>query len=294
MLVLDLPGHGLSDRPDAGYEIEWYSRLVARWMEALELSQVDVVGHSLGGGIALMLLRLCRPRIRRLVLAAPGGLGTEITLALRFAWLPVIVERLGQPFMALGARLALGRWRFKMPRGHISELNAMNARRGTARAFARTVRGLVSWRGQRHSFFLHAHELGELPPIAVLWGDRDAVVPIAHGRALAQAVEGARFEAFIGRGHYLHRDDPPAFLQAVRGALDAALWPPMRLRVGPPTGALVVGAASDVAQPVAALVSSPARWRLRIGWPLRLERAGSPHIERAHRPDVERPDVEIR
>src|SRR5579859_6728071 len=62
VLVLDLPGHGLSDRPDTRYELAWYSRLVASWMEALGLSQIDVVGHSLGGGIALMLLRSCRWR----------------------------------------------------------------------------------------------------------------------------------------------------------------------------------------------------------------------------------------
>ncbi len=236
VLVLDLPGHGLSDRPDAGYELEWYARLVAGWMEALELPAVDIVGHSLGGGIALMLLTLCRPRIRRLVLAAPGGLGREIAFILRLAAFPGIVEHLGQPFMALGTRLALGRWRSKLPPSRIAELNAMNARPGTARAFARTARGLMSWRGQRHSFLRRAHELDELPPIVVLWGDRDAIIPIAHGKALLRAVEGASFVELSGCGHYLHHDDPQAFLQAVRGALDVAFWPPMRLRAAPPAG----------------------------------------------------------
>ena len=80
VVVLDLPGHGTSDRPNAGYELTWYAKIVAAWIETLGLTrdeQVDVVGHSLGGGIALMLLQVCRPRIRRLVLAAPGGLGRE-------------------------------------------------------------------------------------------------------------------------------------------------------------------------------------------------------------------------
>ena len=233
VLVLDLPGHGLSDRPDAGYELAWYARLVASWMEALGLSQVDIVGHSLGGGIALMLLRLCRPRIRRLVLAAPGGLGKEISFVLRLASLPGIarvVERLGQPFMALGTWLALARWRSKRPHGQISARSVMNARRGTARAFARTVRDVLDWRGQRHSFLLHAHEIAELPPIAVLWGDRDTIVPIAHGKALARGVDGVRFEQLTGCGHDLHHDDPRSFCQAVRDALDVSVWPPMRLR----------------------------------------------------------------
>jgi pimeloyl-ACP methyl ester carboxylesterase len=240
VLVLDLPGHGLSDRPDAGYELEWYSRLVVSWMEALELPAVDIVGHSLGGGIALMLLSLCRPRIRRLVLAAPGGLGREIAFVLRLAAFPGIVEYLGQPFMALGTRLALGRWRLGLPPSRIADLNAMNARPGTARAFARTVRDLMSWRGQRHSFFRRAHELDELPPIVVLWGDEDAIIPIAHGKALLQAVDGVNLVELAGCGHYLHHDDPEAFLQAVRSALDVAFWPPMRLRACPSAGAAAI------------------------------------------------------
>jgi pimeloyl-ACP methyl ester carboxylesterase len=194
---------------------------------------VDVVGHSLGGGIALMLLRVCRPRIRRLVLAAAGGLGKEIGLPLRLASLSRvagIVERIGQPFMAIGTWLARIRWGSKLPQRHIYAMSALNARRGTARAFARTVRGLMDWKGQRHSFFLHAHLIEQLPPIAVLWGDRDHVVPITHGFALARRVEGVRFESLTGCGHDLHNEDPESFCRAVRDALDAPSWPAMRLR----------------------------------------------------------------
>jgi pimeloyl-ACP methyl ester carboxylesterase len=232
VLVLDLPGHGHSERPDAGYELAWYAQIVAGWIEALGLApreQVDIVGHSLGGGIALMLLEVHRPRIRRLVLAAPGGLGKEISFLLRLASIPGVVERFGQPFMALGTRLALRRWRDKLPFGHIAELGAMNSRRGTARAFARTVRGLVNWRGQRHSFYRHAHEIADLPPIAVLWGDQDAVLPIAHGKALVQGMEGVKFTDLTGCGHYLHHDDPKSFLKGVREALDAVFWPAVRV-----------------------------------------------------------------
>jgi pimeloyl-ACP methyl ester carboxylesterase len=235
VLALDLPGHGLSGRPDAGYELVWYTRLVDRWMRAIGLTEVDMLGHSFGGGIALTHLRVGRTRIRRLVLAAPGGLGKEVAFVLRLAAIPGIVERFGQPFMALGTWLALGHLTVKLPRGHLRDCIAMNARSGTARAFARTVRNLVDWRGQRHSFLSHAHKVDDLPPIAVLWGDRDEIVPMAHGKALVHGVEGARLELFPGCGHFVHHDDPASFCERVRGALDAAVWPAMRLRV--PAGA---------------------------------------------------------
>jgi pimeloyl-ACP methyl ester carboxylesterase len=239
VLVLDLPGHGHSDRPDVGYELAWYAQIVAGWIETLGLEpreQVDIVGHSFGGGIAMMLLEVCRPRIRRLVLAAPGGLGREITFLLRLASIPGVVERFGQPFMALGTRLVLGRWRAKLPTGHIAELSAMNSRRGSARAFGRTVRGLVNWSGQRHSFYRHAHEIADLPPIAVLWGDRDAVLPIAHGKALVQGMEGVKLTELNDCGHYLHHDDPKSFLEGVRDALDASSLPPVRVIATKPNG----------------------------------------------------------
>ncbi len=232
--VLDLPGHGLSDRPDAAYDLGWYARVVAGWMDAvLGPSQVDLVGHSLGGGIALTLLRLSPPRIRRLVLAAPGGLGKEIAFVLRLALFPGAVERFGQPFMAAGTWLALRALGSKLPPNHIRDLSAMNARQGTARAFARTIRGLADWRGQRHSFLRHAHKVANLPPVAVLWGDRDAIIPSSHGKALARVIEGVTFRELPACGHYLHHDNPPLFLQAVRDALDAPSWPRMRLRVRP-------------------------------------------------------------
>lgn len=232
VFVLDLPGHGDSGRPDAGYELAWYAQTVASWIEVLGLEaceRLDIVGHSLGGGIALMLLQVCRLRIRRLVLAAPGGLGKEIVFLLRLACLSGAVERFGQPFMALGTRLSQWRWRHKLPVGHIAKLSAMNSRSGSARAFARTVRNLINWRGQRHSFCIHAHEIAELPPIAVLWGDLDSVIPIAHGRALARGIEGVRLTELTGCGHYLHHDDPQSFLEGVHDALDASSWPPVRM-----------------------------------------------------------------
>jgi pimeloyl-ACP methyl ester carboxylesterase len=148
--------------------------------------------------------------------------------------------------MGFGTWLALRRLQSKLPRGHIFELSAMNSRPGTARALARTTRDLMDWRGQRHSFLRHAHQIADLPPITILWGDRDSILPIAHGRALARDVEGVRFEELIGCGHFLHHDDSATFLRAVRDALDAASWPAMRLRAARATALLADGISGSV------------------------------------------------
>jgi pimeloyl-ACP methyl ester carboxylesterase len=107
VLMLDLPGHGQSERPDSGYELDWYARIIARWLETVGIEQADIVGHSFGGGIAQMLLLECPKRVRRLVLVAPGGLGKGVGWGLRLASFSRVVEYLGQPSRR-SARAATG------------------------------------------------------------------------------------------------------------------------------------------------------------------------------------------
>jgi pimeloyl-ACP methyl ester carboxylesterase len=219
VLVPDLPGHGLSDRPDASYELRWYAQLMTRWLEANRLETVDVVGHSFGGGVAQMMLQEGRQHIRRLVLVSSGGLGREIAILLRLASVPLVVERFGQPFMGAGKRLAIMAAGSSLEKNDVTRLTAFNRQRGSARAFARTVRDIIDWRGQRRSLFRRPPEL-QLPPMAVMWGDRDKVIPISHARALASAMDGVRMTVFDGCGHYLHHQKPENFVREVIGFLD--------------------------------------------------------------------------
>ena len=106
----------------------------------------------------------------------------------------------------------------------------MNDAPGSARVFARTLRDVIDWRGQRRTFFQGAHELVELPPIAVCWGDRDTTIPAAHGRAFSEFVEGVVLRQFEGCGHYLHNEQPSAFARTLLDFLDDAAVPSARIR----------------------------------------------------------------
>jgi len=230
VLIPDLPGHGLSDHPDASYELDWYARIMARWLDVAGVDRADVVGHSFGGGIAQTMLLACPERIRRLVLVSSGGLGREILMSLRLLSIPLVVERLGQRFMGPCTRLALKAAGDVLSSEDLAWLSSMNARSGSARAFARTVRGIIDWRGQRHTFFQHVDELSTLPPIAVFWGDRDSVVPFSHAEALARSVDGVRITRFARCGHYPHHDKPDAFVAALSDFLDTSEVPAASLR----------------------------------------------------------------
>jgi pimeloyl-ACP methyl ester carboxylesterase len=232
VLVPDLPGHGFSARPDATYELAWYGRVMAGWFAALKLDRVDVVGHSFGGGVAMAMLCECPERIRRLALVSSGGLGREITLALRLAAIPWVVERFGQPFMGPCTRLVVRLFGDVLSKEAVAKLSAMNAQRGSARAFARTVRDIIGWRGQRRSFFEHAHTVPNLPSMAVFWGDRDTVIPHTHAQALADFVDGVRVVLFEGCGHYPHHEQPERLVAELRGFLDDPAVSEPRLRAG--------------------------------------------------------------
>jgi pimeloyl-ACP methyl ester carboxylesterase len=234
VLMPDLPGHGLSGRPDASYRLGWYADVMARWLEtvldAAGVERADVVGHSFGGGVAQMMLLQCPERFRRVVLVSSGGLGREIAWSLRLASIPFVVEHLGQPLMRLGTRFAVKATGDVLSREDSARLGAMNAQRGSARAFARTVHDIIDWRGQRRCFFQRADELSTLPPIAVFWGDRDPVIPYSHAEALAQSVDGVSVTRFQACGHYPHHERPDAFVGALRDFLDSPEAPAAHLR----------------------------------------------------------------
>jgi len=230
VLMPDLPGHGRSARPDAPYALDWHAHIVARWLATLGLEKLDVIGHSFGGGVAQMLLLECPEQVRRLVLVAAGGLGRGVCLWLRLASLPGVIEYLGQPFMALGTRLALRSPRDGVTPQDILELSRFNAQAGSARAFGRSVRDVIGWRGQRRSFHARAGEIAQLPPLLVLWGDRDPLIPISHARAFAASVEGAAFKVFSGAGHYPYNERPEEFAQVSRAFLDDPAAPAVRLK----------------------------------------------------------------
>jgi len=224
VLMLDLAGHGLSERPDASYALEWHARIVGAWLEKLGLEDVDLAGHSYGGGVALwMMLLEHRARIRRLALVAAGGLGRDVCVALRLASIPFVVERFGQPFMARGTRLALSSVGSAYDGDEIARLSSMNATAGTARAFARSVRDVIDWRGQYRHVLDGGSEIAPLPPVALFWGERDPVIPITHATATASLLGGAPLTRFPGCGHFPHHQKPADFVHALEAFLSAPI-----------------------------------------------------------------------
>lgn len=229
VLIPDLPGHGFSSRPDASYTLDWYAWIMTEWVKMVGITQADIVGHSFGGGIAQVMLLQCRNRIRRLVLVSSGGLGREISLFMRLASVPILIEKLGQPFMGIGTKIALHLARDGRTRSDIAVLSRMNAEKGSARAFSRTVRDIINWRGQRRVYSDRVHEISDLPPILLLWGKRDSIIPARHATHFTRRVSNVRMLVFDACGHYPHFQKPDLFVKNLSAFLNEESLPHARL-----------------------------------------------------------------
>src|SRR3954471_9756657 len=209
VLAPDLLGHGSSDKPRGDYSIAGYANGMRDLLSVLDLEQVTVVGHSLGGGIALQFAYQFPERCERLVLVGSGGLGPELSAGLRLASLPgaeaVLTALAGvSGVLRTGLRLvqSFGQsagWRRVPDLAEAGDallaLKDVEARR----PFPRTLRGVVDGHGQSVTAIDRLY-LANAIPMLVIWGSLDPIVPAAHAEAVRALVPNARVEVFAGAG----------------------------------------------------------------------------------------------
>jgi pimeloyl-ACP methyl ester carboxylesterase len=231
VLGLDLPGCGLSGRPDAAYRLDWQARLIDRWLGRLGLDALDVLGHSYGGGVALWLLLYRARSIRKMALIAPGGLGVEVSPLLRLGALfghETVAEYLLGPM----TRLFLYCQGTSLSPAERRRLWQMNSMPGSARALARTIRDVIDWRGQTRHILHRIDQVQQLPAIGLFWGERDDVIPVDHGKALCSMLDNCSLWQLPGAGHFLHWQAPKLLASAVLSFLDRPDLQPSLLRKG--------------------------------------------------------------
>ncbi|HTT31898.1 MAG TPA: alpha/beta fold hydrolase [Solirubrobacteraceae bacterium] len=219
VLAPDLLGHGHSAKPRGDYSIGAFASGIRDLVLSLELGPVTVIGHSLGGGVAMQFAYQFPDRVERLALISSGGLGRRVSGLLRAATfpgselvLPVIAGRhVLNAGRAVGralakARMPLGNDVIEMARGHAS-LGDPQSRA----AFVHTLRASVDVGGQRVQAVDRLYLAAELP-LLIVWGARDRIIPVEHGRRAHELVPGSRFELFERAGHFPHLDEPERFV----------------------------------------------------------------------------------
>jgi pimeloyl-ACP methyl ester carboxylesterase len=222
VIAPDLLGHGHSAKPRGDYSLGAYASGVRDLVAALGHDRATVVGHSLGGGIAMQFAYQFPERIERLVLIASGGLGREVHPILRAATLPgseLVLALLGGAWLratggAVGATLArLGLRTGEDLAGVTTGIGSL-ADASARSAFVHTARAAIDAGGQRVSATDRLYLAAKLPTL-IVWGERDPIIPAEHGRAAHEAIPGSRLEIFEGAGHFPHREHPVRFVSAL-------------------------------------------------------------------------------
>jgi len=214
----DLPGHGTSAPGGGDYSIGALAAELRDLLAALGHERATLVGHSLGGGIAMQFAYQFPELTERLVLVSSGGLGPEVSPVLRAAALPgadLFIAATAGPGRAVGSAIARGLAAVGLrPNADVAEVARGYAsltdpdRRA---AFLATLRSVVGTGGQR----VHAGDrlyLAEGMPVLIIWGARDSMIPVHHGETAHEAITGSRLEIFEGVGHLPQLEAPGRFI----------------------------------------------------------------------------------
>lgn len=207
--VPDLPGFGCTQSIEyGGFSLADFTAFIDKFTKSLGLQCFHLVGHSLGGAIALQYALSYPSKVNRLVLVSSLCLGKEIALWARFAsclFYPVgkvllfTIGTFGWPIQ----RLVHSPHRFKYL---------------TLKVMMNIGKSVMTLKGQTMVLFARLSEL--LIPTLLVWGKRDNIVPVDHAYAAAQLISDCQLHVFGDCGHSVYREKVPEFSQLLVNFLD--------------------------------------------------------------------------
>ena len=222
VIAPDLIGHGDSATPRGDYSLGAHASVIRDLLVAIGVERATIVGHSLGGGIAMVFFWQFPQRTERLALISSGGLGHHVSPLLRTAALPGVSallavaahRRLLDAVWNLGTRLReRGRQQGIYVQAVARALRPLE-RRGAQKAFLHSLRSVIDVGGQRVSAVDRLYLLRNIPTL-IVWGERDRTIPLAHGRAAHEAVPDSRFVTLPRAAHFPHLEDPEGLARAL-------------------------------------------------------------------------------
>ena len=223
VIAPDLLGHGQSDKPRADYSLGGYANGMRDLLTVLGIDTATVVGHSFGGGVAMQFGYQFPERTERLVLVASGGLGPEVSPAIRAITTPgfhqamAVLSAPGVRHAATAALRLLSRSGVRHARdlGEVADIYDSFKDPRTRAAIRHVTRAVVDWKGQIVTMADRAY-LTEAMPMLVVWGADDLVIPVAHASNASALAPTARIEIIPNAGHFPHKDHPERFTKIVR------------------------------------------------------------------------------
>jgi pimeloyl-ACP methyl ester carboxylesterase len=227
-IAFDLPGFGYSDSPSHG-SILGYARDIAEGLKMLGVTRFTLVGHSLGGAVAVALAELMPDSVCGLVLLAPAGFGrshvAEAASIRGVSGLAAAALR-----VALSSRLAVTvTYAAVVTNGKMPErelVDRLTGRGGGLVDGTQQATRALAEAGRAPDAFYRRRVQYE-GPVHTVWGDRDRLVPLSHIDGVRAAFPHARIDVWAGMGHHPARERPKDLTAVIARAATA------RARRGP-------------------------------------------------------------
>ncbi|MCK5725230.1 MAG: alpha/beta fold hydrolase [Thiotrichaceae bacterium] len=220
VIAVDLKGFGQSPKPkDGHYSVYDQALAVRQLMDDQQIENATIIGHSLGGGVALTLALLDRPkvhRVNRLVL---------IDVAAYQQKLPSMLRELKRPFLGLAGLYFVSpsfqakkayQYAFynesKIPADGVKEATANFKRSGSRYALAQTVAQMIP-----DDIKNVASKYQNLPhETLIIWGDKDNVVPPQYGHRLHASLKNSQLTLLADVGHMPQEEAPKRVLKLIQ------------------------------------------------------------------------------
>ena len=205
--ALDLPGFGVSAKPRAPYDLPFFARVLHAFLDGLGVGQASLVGHSLGGAVAVAAALTLPVRVDRVALV--GGLVPGFAYRPSWVYRLLAVPGLGEALALLGCaplyRAAVARCLHAPRRAEVDFFvgHAYPERAGApARAaYLATLRGVHRDFDARAQDYRRALATLDLP-VLLIHGRQDRVVPAVHAAEVADALPHAAVRWVDACGHF--------------------------------------------------------------------------------------------
>lgn len=223
VIAPDLIGHGDSAAPRGDYSLGAHAASIRDLLAAVGIGRATLVGHSLGGGVAMQFFYQFPQRVERLALVSSGGLGHDVSPMLRTAALPgmstllsmTIHARLLGALQETGGRLRRRGYDWGVHLQAITRALGPLQNAGAREAFLQTLRAVIDVHGQRVSATDRLYLMESIPTM-IVWGERDHTIPASHGHRAHAGIPGSRFRTLANAAHFPHLDDPDGLSEVLR------------------------------------------------------------------------------
>ncbi len=221
-VALDLKGFGYSDKPaDGNYRGSDQAAIVTAFLEAKDLHQVVLVGHSLGGAVALLTGLQEGPlgRVKALILLDPATYDQPLPGFMRLLRTPVLglllPALLPKDIMVKKMLAEVFAEKDKITPEMIQQYVAYLQTPGAAAALRETAKEIY-WEDLDG---VMAKTAALKMPVLIIWGEQDRILPVASGRRLQADLQGAEMVVIPGSGHNPQEEKPTETIAAMASFL---------------------------------------------------------------------------